>query len=293
MTYNWNNTIGVLIVGIKNMQKKLTLLILIVFLIFTSWFLVNFLKGNSAYTYYQKKNIAILRANKQTLKVLPHRVNSIGKLMDVWSEGYRAFETDALYGVEGQNHLEVGHNHGEMSGVSLEKFIKSVPFLEIEKIWLDLKNLTQQNHKKALERLNHLDRQFSLKEKLIIESGTNESFFRKFHEAGWHTSYYLPTKKILKYLDDNKTEEMEHLAKIISKQTIVQKLSAVSFDHRLYPFVKYYLEPLLSDEIVYHTWDLKLKLYDRNLHAKLNEKNYYVDKRVKTILLPFKSPFHL
>ena len=275
------------------MQKKLTLLILIVFLIFISWFLINSLKGNSAYTYHQKKNIAILRANKQTLRVIPHRVNSIGKLMDIWSKGYRAFEIDVLYGVVEQNHLEVGHNHGDMSGISLEKFIKSIPSSEIEKIWLDLKNLTQQNHKKVLERLNRLDRQFSLKEKLIIESGTNESFFRKFQEEGWHISYYLPTKKILEYLNANKTKEMERLAWIISEQTIVQRLSAVSFDHRLYPFVKYYLEPLLSSEIVYHTWDLKLKLYDRGLLAKLNEKKYYIDKRVKTILLPFKSPFHL
>ena len=252
--------------------------------------------GISNYLYQQRKNIIILKGSERALRVIPHRVNSIGKLMDVWSDGYRAFEVDVLYGDDGKDHFLVGHNHGDMSGMSFEQFIASVPsseISEIEKIWLDLKNLTQQNYANILERLNNLDGKFSLKGKMIIESGTNGSFFRKFREEGWHISYYLPTNKILNYFGKNKKKEMKDLAKSLSEQTTMQRLSAVSFDHRLYPFVKNYLEPLLNDEIVYHTWDLSVKLYDYDIFTKLDKENYYNDERVKTILLPYKSPFHL
>jgi len=248
----------------------------------------------SNYLYQQKNNIAMLTANNQALRVIPHRVNSIGKLMDVWTDGCRAFEIDVLYlGGDGQDHFVIGHNHGVMSGMSFEQFITSISPSEIEKIWVDFKNLTQKNYKKALDRLNRLDEQFSLKEKLIIESGTTGSIFGKFQESGWHISYYVPTGKIVKLIDENKKKEMKVLAKSISEQSMLQKLSAISFDHRLYPFVKYHLEPLLSNDIVYHTRDLSVKLYDSDLNTKLNEKNYYTDDRVKTILLPYKSPFHL
>jgi len=249
--------------------------------------------SKSNYLFQQTINIKSLKDNKLALRVIPHRVNSIGKLMDSWSNGYRAFEIDVLYGVDGQDHFVVGHNHGDMSGMSFEQLFNSIPSLEIEKIWMDLKNLTQENYKQVLDRLNYLDSQYSLKEKLIIESETSGSLFSNFNEEGWHISYYLPTKIIMKYFDENKINEMEELAKSISEQSVIQRLSAVSFDNRLYPFVKDYLEPLLADEIVYHTWDLSVKLYDYDLNTKLYEKSYYNDERVKTILLPYKSPFHL
>jgi len=245
------------------------------------------------YLYHQKNNINRLLNTNQTLRVIPHRVNSIGKLKDVWFDGYRAFEIDVRYGEDNTARFEIGHNHGDMSGISFEQFIASISSSDIKKIWIDFKNLAQKNYKKALERLNRLDQQFNLKEKIIIESRTTGSFFRKFSEKGWHTAYYLPTGKIVKLLEGNRANEMKGLAKSIYEQSVLQKLSAISFDHRLYPFTKNYLEPLLSNDIVYHTWDLSVKLYDSDLHSKLSKKNYFLDYRVKTILLPYKSPFNL
>ena len=163
----------------------------------------------------------------------------------------------------------------------------------LKKYGLDFKNLTKENYKKALDRLNRLDEQFSLKERLIIESGTTGSFFREFSETGWNTSYYLPTGKIIKLFKENKTNEIKWLTKSIYEQSTLQKLSAISFDHRLYPFVKKYLEPLLSSDIVYHILDLSARLYDSDLRSILSKKDYYIDNRVKTILLPYKSPFYL
>ncbi|MBL0702928.1 MAG: hypothetical protein JJV95_02945 [Sulfurospirillum sp.] len=36
--------------------------------------------------------------------------------------------------------------------------------------------------------------------KFIIESGTKGSFFKELKEAGWHTSYYMPTGKMFQSL---------------------------------------------------------------------------------------------
>ena len=73
----------------------------------------------------------------------------------------------------------------------------------------------------------------------------------------------------------------------------LQNLSAVSFDIKLYPFVTEYLEQLLPQDIVYHTWDLKKSYEDKDIEAKLGDTKYSSNKRIKTILLDLPSKFHL
>ena len=70
-------------------------------------------------------------------------------------------------------------------------------------------------------------------------------------------------------------------------------LSALSFNARLYPFVKSYLAPLLDDHIVYHTWDINISLADKGLMTVLGGSAPFQDPRVKTILAVYRSPFHL
>ena len=52
---------------------------------------------------------------------------------------------------------------------------------------------------------------------------------------------------------------------------------------RLYPFVKQYLEPLIPDSVVYHTWGA-VKMWEWGAIKRLEESPTYKDKRVKTIL---------
>lgn len=242
--------------------------------------------------YQQKQNGLFIKKQHLMSRILPHRVNTIGKLSNIWSDGFRAFEVDVLFD-ENVNQFLVGHDLNVMSGLSLEHLISSVPTTEIKKVWLDIKNLNDTNNVNALTRLNALAAQFDLKNNIIIESNTTKAFFEQFSTAGWHTSYYLPTKQIVDDLNGNKTAQMTTLAKQIAQQSTMQQISAISFENRLYPFVKHYLEPLLTKEIVYHIWDLSIPLYNANLQAELNQQSYYNDNRVKTILLPYQSSFDL
>jgi len=257
------------------------------------------LHGDIEYTsegnhyYHQKKNISHLLKTEELNRIIPDRVNSIGKLKDIWFDNFRAFEIDVHYSDDRTDQFVIGHNHSISSGMSLEKFIASITPSEVKKILLDFKNLTEENAERALETLNRLDKQFSLKDKLIIESETIGSFYGKYQEAGWHISFFLPTNEITPLIEGNKTNAMEDLAKSIFEQVAGQNLASISFDRRAYPFVTKYLEPLVAENIEYHLRDPSIKLFDSDFQSELSNKNYLNDDRVKTITLPFESRFHL
>lgn len=102
----------------------------------------------------------------------------------------------------------------------------------------------------------------------------------------------MPTDKIVKLLKDNNITKMNELASTIASQTKLQNLSAVSFDNRLYPFVKEYLEPLIDKNVVYHVWYAPY-LGSSSFQQNLEKSTLYLDKRVKTFLAPYRSQFHL
>ena len=245
----------------------------------------------SNYIYWQKKNTKYLIDTKKSSRIFPHRVNSIGKLHDIWNNGFRSFEVDVRFGDTNATIFQMGHNHGVMS-LSLEEFLDTIDHLQIKRVRIDFKNLNKYNYKKALDRLQYLDKVFNIKNKFLIESGTTSEVFQAFNKNGWHTSYYLPTSQIIKLMKKDNKAEMQELAIKIAKQTKIQNLDAISFDHRLYPFVKQYLEPLISDKIVYHTWYAP-SLNSINFKAHLLKNKLYLDNRVKTLLTPYKSQFEL
>jgi glucan phosphoethanolaminetransferase (alkaline phosphatase superfamily) len=257
------------------------------------------LHGKVAYSasenafFHQSKNAEKILDNKQGVRILPHRVNSTGKLRDVLSDDFVGIELDVIYGLNNKDVFTVSHDESDASDLTFEDFLSIASVSSLEKIWLDLKNINEENYRPILLRLNQLNEKFSLQDSLILETAETADFISDFTRSGWHTSYYLPTRKILNMLVGSDIEGMESLAEQIAIQAESQSLSAVSFDQSLYPFVKTYLESLLPDTVVYHTWDLTIKLYDKDIDEKLEGQLYYQDNRVKTILLPYKSHFSL
>lgn len=245
----------------------------------------------SNYIYWQKTNTQYLVDTNQSNRIFPHRVNSIGKLKDIWNDGFKSFELDTRFGDNNTTFFQMGHNDGVM-GIKMEDFLLSVDYSKIERVWLDFKNLNQNNYKEAIKRLEYLDKKYDIKKKFIVESGTTFPFFKEVRKSGWHTSYYMPTEKIVKLLKDKNIKGMNALAKNISNQTKYQKVSAVSFDHRLYPFVKEYLEPLIDKDVVYHIWHAP-SLSSNSFQQDLQKNRLYMDKRIKTLLTRYKSQFNL
>jgi len=243
------------------------------------------------YIYWQKVNTQYLVDINQSSRIFPHRVDSIGKLKDIWNDGFRSFEVDVIFSDKGEESFIVGHDYG-LANISLEKFISSIEHTQIERVWLDFKNLNVKNIEKALNRLTYLDKKYNLKEKFIVESGIKKNFFKEIHKAGWHTSYYMPTKKIVDLIKVNNIKAMEELANSIFSQVNKQEVNAISFDSRLYPFVKKYMEPLLDNHIVYHIWYAP-SLFSAHFIPNLQKNKYYLDSRIKTLLTQYKSQYNL
>ncbi len=241
--------------------------------------------------YWQSVNFDYLVENQLADKFFPHRVNSIGKLKELWELGFRSFEPDVVFDYKNDGKFYVGHNHGVM-GTDFESFLKTVDYKEINRMWFDFKNLSAKNFQQALAELERLDDIFELKDKIIVESGWKGEEFNVFSDAGWHTSYYLPTGTIVKLLNEKNEQSMKILAENISEQVLLQRTSAVSFDTRLYPFVKKHLEKKLHPEIVYHAW-YGPNLASTNYKKAIENSELYTDPRVKTFLSTFKSSYNL
>jgi len=241
--------------------------------------------------FWQKKNINHLTTNKLDNRILPHRVNSIGKLNEIWNDGFRSFEVDIRFGDNETKQFLVGHDR-KRTGKDLNIFLNAIPHKEIKRIWFDFKNLNQDNYLDALKSLNMLDKKYNLKEKVILESGITSKIFEEFSKAGWHTSYYLPTGKINNLLTEQDEKGLTHLALKILKQSKDQKLSAISFDSSNAAFVKNHLEHKLTDDINYHIW-YGPDLYDPNFKSKISKSELFSDTRVTTILSKYSSYFNL
>ncbi len=234
----------------------------------------------------QKNNVKYLVESNQASRVFPHRVNSVGKLKDIWNAGFRSFELDAHFVLGNPGYFAVGHDEGRL-GRSLEKLLGSVSIAETQRIWLDLKNLGVENYSEVLARLNSLDNKFNLRDKLILESGIASNFLEQFGNEGWYTAYYLTPNRVSDLLLANNTKELHKLALNIVQQSTTQNVSAISFNSKLYSFVKEYVEPVIAEKIDYHTW-WGPKLYRYSFRERLHKLDAYLDDRVKSILVQYK-----
>lgn len=225
----------------------------------------------------------------QSARVYPHRVNTLGKLANVLYNGTTGIELDVFFKEnEHGKFFEVGHDNEAKAGMWLIEYLEKLKNRRIEKIWLDIKNLDEANVRQALARLEELNNMFGIKSTAIVESGCTDAVFSEMAAAGFHTSFYLPT-----WIKDKNTSEWLKLARQYANQLNGQKVSAVSFDAGLYPFVKDQLEPLLNSDVVYHTWDLSLEMADPKFKSILLTKAYFEDERVHSILARYRSNFEL
>ena len=251
------------------------------------------LTGMENYNYWLLTNQQAISRLGISNRVIPHRVNSTGKLSQVLNDGISAFEFDLMFVDEGSGgHLIIGHDSKTRSSTTLDEFLKLVPMDKIKKMWFDVKNANPDNIHKISKHLQLLDVSYGLKEKIIFESEMTSDVFNIISDAGFHTSYYLPGDLARLY----RKNELDELKKRVDKlldQLVKQRCSAVSFDVSLYPFVKGYLEKHLDVNIVYHTWDLSMELKNPEFIEILQQQAYFKDNRIKTILVRYYSDYDL
>lgn len=250
----------------------------------------------SNFRFVQKENADIVINEKIETKILPHRVNSVGKLNDILNNGLHNFELDLHYSYDERNCFNVGHGpEPDMSELCLSDFLKVLKDKNIkpQKIWLDIKNFNIGNHVSLIKRLEYLNRKYDIRNYAIFETSYEGSEVAKVSDLGYHTSYYLPTG----YLKElNKSKEPQKINSFLTRlKKIVknQKLKAISFEDTLYGFVKSEIEENIDSEIIYHLWTWENAFYTKDFTKIKKSRNYYKDSRVETILMTFDSRFLL
>jgi len=128
---------------------------------------------------------------------------------------------------------------------------------------------------------------FSVRKIAFVANITTKGF-QKISARGFHTSYYLPTGKIISLLKESDSVKLQMEADRLAEQLHHQSVLAVSFDLRLYPFVKNYLEQNIPDTVVYHTWR-SIQIWKSRSLENLRNNDYWKDTRVKTILYKYRS----
>ena len=245
----------------------------------------------SNHLYWQKVNSRYIIDTNQSSRIFPNHINTLGKLKDIWNEGLRSFEVDVQFGEENATAFSVG-NTPSSRGMLFEDFLNKIENNQIERMIIDIKNLTNINYESILERLSYLDEKYHLKDRVIIQSATKDTSFKAFADEGWFTTYDLPIKTIVNLLKKKDHKKMEKVSSAIANQISLQNLSAISFDKKIYPWIKEYLEPKIAKTIVYNT-QLSPALYDIDFKKKLLNDKLYLDERVKTFLGAYDSQFEL
>jgi hypothetical protein len=231
--------------------------------------------------------IESIRNNNLENIIIPHHIDDYTRLIMVQNLGFRAWELDLNYFFEGGRPIiKVKHNYDFFLSPSLEEYLRIAKLENVDKLWFDVKNMDAQNFSGILLRMHQLDSIFDLKNRVIFESSNNSNLLKTFRENGWHTAYYLPDYKIDEWIIENDTSAQKQYAESLIQQLYMQDVSSISFNVSCYSFVKDYLENEIQIDIVYHTWDLSLKLNDLNFIDKYKKKVYSKDPRIKTVLIP-------
>jgi len=220
-------------------------------------------------------------------RLIAHKVNHVGKLESVLGAGIRSIELDVMFRKQGsRGYFEIGHDEHETNGQTFASYLDILQDYPMKKIWMDVKNVTDENADAMLNHLQALHQQYNIKPIVLFESSTSSKRIKDFAQAGFYTSYYLPTNAILQLQAEQKPELLKKEALRIRDWIAAESIPAISFPAFLYPFVKTYVEPLLPANIDYHTWNI-IKLEDRHALEKLKEKAIFKDPRVRTIIYSY------
>jgi len=231
------------------------------------------------YKYNRKNNIKLLHLLNKNNIILPHRVDTIGKLKDIEKYNLNGYEVDLYYYENNNNpYIIVGHDDSVQTFLSLDTFLLNNK--NINKIWFDFKNLNKDNIDNIIKYLNKLNKKYSFKEKVVFEAYLNDDIFFKISNDGYNTIHPIG-------LQDKKL--IPKLLMMIKNQ----KLKGISFPASDYDYVKKEIEPFLEESISYHIWDTSLSYGDINLLSKIKLKRYFYDKKVKTILISFNSQYDI
>ena len=164
-------------------------------------------------------------------KILAHRVNSLEKLKSALNY-FNGVELDLVYN-KTSNVLDVNHPPAISINLNFEDYISKIDSKKTPFLWLDIKNLTNENSEDILTLLLSIfnERDFPLN-RVLIETRYPEALLI-FTNSGFKTSYYLPSGLRNKN-DSDLNSEIIKISNVLKKQPNI----GISSDYRDYQILK-------------------------------------------------------
>lgn len=200
-------------------------------------------------------------------KIWLHRVNSIERA-NIMTEKYKGIEMDITW-VSDSAQFYVYHDDDTRPEIylPLHQMFDSIKNIQNHYIWLDFKNLNEENTTLALDYLLKLKIN---RANVIVESG-EPHLLSDFSAAGFATSYYLPIFNPYTASENEITGYVKEIDTMLQKSNV----NFISSDFVKYRFIKKYFPG--SQVLLWHLEKNRYTPYVRNILVR--------DKNVKVILV--------
>lgn len=221
-------------------------------------------------------------------KVWAHRVDSIASFMEA-KDIFPGIELDVVFQKQIKKFF-VYHPPASNPGLTLEKYLRQDDGKK--HYWFDWKNVEKDNIEAAISNLSTLDEKYTIKKRVIVETGVSISDVSKISQQGWQLSYYLPTHEILNCIKSCSHSEAGKLAATIMKRVGNHSFSAISFDARLLPFFNSHLDKFIeNNKLKVFIWDQSIDISSEKAPQRLEP--YLTHRLIDVVLVDFPSLFDL
>ena len=222
-------------------------------------------------------NVFIFSCQKKSHKIWLHRANDLTKAQ-YFQNKYAGLEIDITY-VDSLHTFLILHGggHVEPNPVTFEKWLDELDDTKDIRLWLDFKNLDNENKVPAFDELRRLCSQYKMKRKNLIVESWNASNLKIFRDSGFQVSYYIPDFKPKSVSRDELQKHTDKIRRIVSENN----LTTISGYYYQYEFMR---DSFPDNDVLiwYHLNDTSL----RNEYIQLANK----DPKVKVLLVAEEIP---
>jgi heptose-I-phosphate ethanolaminephosphotransferase len=210
-------------------------------------------------------------------KLWVHRVNTIERAQ-ILLESFPGIEIDVIYD-SSSGVFDVRHRDIPSIGLTLREYFEVIEQQYRPLYWIDIKNLNSRNELDQFKRLEWLDAEYDLKNRLVVES-PNASSLQRFTESGFNTSYYLPHFDV----ESATAEVIKDWVRAVKQAVSRTSVHAISADYTMYPLIEKYFND--ADALLWASLR-----YDKASHRKKIEE--IINKpRIKVLLVRQPTDFY-
>lgn len=228
-----------------------------------------------AYHYYPFK----LEHIGHTEKIWAWRVNNLEK--QVYTQNrYNGVEVDVMFDMDTEK-FDVRHPMNSSIGLSLGEYLSHLD--HGKGLWIDFKNLNEENRISSFNRLNKIIKKYNISKKNLRIESLNPKNLMLFQEAGFKTSYYLPPNLHQLNNDDLKNKIDEIKMKMSEFQTTTISTDIVNYEIAATYFPK-------KKKMI---WTLFTTFHKNFISNYFMTKRVVQDTTVEVFLIPIPKKFNL